>query len=327
MTKLPPGLRGTFAALLLAPLLVLAAAAAGAQELKDRMIRFVNPFAAAGTTDIIARSIAEQITQRTGQKTMVESRAGGGSTIGTALVAHAAPDGTTVLITSNSFSINAVLRKDLQYDTAALEPLCMIVESPQVIAVNASSPYRTLKDLVEAARAQPGKLSFGSSGPGSSQHIAGEVLKMAAGIDLTYVPYPGGAPAITAVLGDHMTSVFTNYAELKPHIDAGKLRPLAVATRERVALMPNLPTFSEQGYAVQASVFFGFLAPPKTPAKTLAALEEMITDALGSPDVRGKLTSLGLVIEPRCGANFRSYLEAQRDEYARVIKAANIKVQ
>jgi tripartite-type tricarboxylate transporter receptor subunit TctC len=309
----------------LAAALALSASATLAQELKDKVIRFVNPFAAAGTTDIIARTIADQITQKSGQKTLVESRSGAGSIIGTAHVATSPADGSTVLITSNSFSINAVMRRDLPYDSAALEPICMIVESPQVIAVNATSPYRTLKDLAEAAKVQPGKLSFASSGPGSSQHIAGEVFKMAAGIDLTYIPFPGGAPAITAVLGDHVTSVFTNYAELKPHIDAGRLRPLAVATHQRVPLLPNLPNFIEQGYAVEASVFFGFLAPPRTPARTVATLEEMIGSALSVPEVRAKLTSLGLVIEQRCGDRFRTYLEAQRDEYARVIKAANIK--
>jgi len=298
---------------------------ARSQELKERIIRFVNPFAAAGTTDIIARTIADQITQKSAQRTMVESKPGGGSTIGTAHVAGAAPDGATVLITSNSFSINAVMRKDLLYDTAALEPICMIVESPQVLVVNASSPFKTLKDLVDAAKAQPGKLSYASSGPGSSQHIAGEVFKMAAGIDLIYAPFPGGAPAITALLGDHVTSVFTNYAELKPHIDAGKLRPLAVATHQRVAFLPNLANFVEQGYPVEASVFFGFLAPPRTSARIVGALEEMITGALSAPDVRARLTSLGLVIEQRCGTRFRTYLESQREEYTLVIKTANIK--
>ena len=216
--------------------LALAASAPGslAQDLKDKAIRIIVPFPPGGTADTIARLVSQQATQASGQKIVIENRPGAGTIIGTDAVARSVPDGTTLLIMSNSFFINAIVRASLPYDPMAMEPTCFLVDSPQVLVVHEAQPYRTLKDFVDAAKAKPGELSYAAVGPATTQHIAGEMFKQAAGINLTYVPFTGGAPAVNAILGNHVTSVLANYNEVQEHIASGKLRALAVSSRARL---------------------------------------------------------------------------------------------
>jgi tripartite-type tricarboxylate transporter receptor subunit TctC len=172
-----------------------------AQDLRGKTIHIVNPFAAGGTTDEVARLIARQASEGGRQSVIVETRAGAGSIVGSAQVARSAPDGTNILMVSNSFIINSLLRTDLPYETMSLQPLCMLVESTQVLVVNAASSYRIFNDFIDDARRRPNELNYASSGPGTSQHIAGETLKRQAGVSITYVPFQGGAPAVSALLG------------------------------------------------------------------------------------------------------------------------------
>ncbi len=240
----------------------------------------VVPFPPGGTADSITRLISQQA-NTAGFKLIVENRPGAGTIIGTEHVAHAAPDGTTLLIMSNSFVINAIVRAKLPYDPFTLEPLCLVASSPQVIVVNEASPYRTLKDLIEAARAQPGALSFGALGPATTQHIAGEMLMHAANVKLTYVPFTGGAPAVNALLGQHVTAVMANYNEVMEQLKAGKLRALAIASCERLKAIPDVPTFIEAGYKdFEASAFFGFVTTSGTPKDTVSQLNAMLMTAL-----------------------------------------------
>ncbi|MEA2873731.1 MAG: hypothetical protein QOH67_3707 [Hyphomicrobiales bacterium] len=299
-----------------------------AQDLKDKVIKIVVPFPAGGTADIIARLIGQQATQDTGQKIIIENRPGAGTIIGTEVVARSAPDGTSLLMMSNSFVINAVVRASLPYDPMSLEPVCFLVDSPQVLVVHESSPFRSLKDLVEAAKAKPGELSYATVGPATTQHIAGEMFKQAAQINLTYVPFTGGAPAVNAILGGHVTSVLTNYNEVMEHVHSGKLRALAVTSRERLKQLPNVPTFMEAGYKdYETSAFFGLVAPAKTPRETIARLATMLTSALRALAVTEKLVAQGLDVVGTCEDNFRAHIKRQYEKYVRAVKEAGIRAE
>ena len=302
---------------------------AGAQDLREKTIRIVVPFPPGGSADILARLVGQQATQASGQKIVVENRPGAGTIIASEAVARSAPDGTTMMIMSNSFVINGIVRASLPYDPmTSFEPVCFLVDSPQVLVVNEASPYRTLKDLVEAARARPGELSYAAVGPATTQHIAGEMFKQAADINLTYVPYPGGAPAVTALVGNHVHSVLANYNEVMEQLRAGRLRPLAVASRRRIRPLPDVPTFIEAGYKdYETSAFFGTVVPAKTPKDAIAQLSTMMTDALKAPDVTAKLVAQGLDIVGTCGEDFRAHIRRQHDKYARAIRAGNIKAE
>jgi len=206
--------------------------------------------------------------------------------------------------------------------------VCFLVDSPQVLVVNETAPFRTLKELVDAATARPGELSYAAVGPATTQHIAGEMFKHAARINLTYVPYAGGAPAVTALVGGHVTTVLANYNEVMEQLRAGKLRPLAVASRERIKPLPDVPTFIEAGYRdFETSAFFGVVAPARTPPDTLAQLAAMLVSALKAPDVTAKLTAQGLEIIGTCGEDFRAHIRRQHEKYTRAIRDANIKAE
>jgi tripartite-type tricarboxylate transporter receptor subunit TctC len=321
-------LKLTLSAIAALACIVLAPHAAGAQDLRDKTIRIVVPFPPGGSADTLARLVSQEATQSTGQKFLVENRPGAGTIIGTDAVARAAPDGTTLLIMSNSFFINAIVRSSLPYDPMAMEPTCFLVDSPQVLVVHEAQPYRTLKDFVDAAKAKPGELSYAAVGPATTQHIAGEMFKQAAGINLTYVPFTGGAPAVNAILGNHVTSVLANYNEVQEHIASGKLRALAVSSRLRLKALPDVPTFIEGGYKdYEASAFFGFVAPAKTPKPTLTQIETMLASAVNAPEVAAKLTQQGLDVAPSCGDDFRAYIKRQHGKYERAIKDAGIKAE
>src|SRR5262245_527227 len=213
-----------------------------------RTIKIVVPFAPGGGTDILGRLLAEHINRAYGQTVVVENRPGAGTVIGTEAVARAAPDGNTVLLVANSFIINPNLKR-LNYDPlTSFEPICHLTRSPNVVAVHAASPYRTLADLIDAARAKPGGLTMAVNGPATSQHIGFEMLKRAAAVNFTFVPFNGGGPSVTAALGQHVDAVFVNFPSGAEQIKAGRLRPLAVASRSRIEPLPELPTIAESGY-------------------------------------------------------------------------------
>ena len=267
---------------------------AAGQSPSGRTIRMVVPFAPGGTADIIARLLGEQ-TGLVGTTVTVENRPGGGTIIGTEIVARSPADGTTLGLIANSFVITPSLRPSLSYNPlTSFEPVCLLVDSPQLIVVNSASPYRTLADLATAARAKPGELTYATVGPGTTQHIAFEMFKRAAAIDLTYVPYGGGTPAANALLGGHVTVVLQNYSELIEHVRAGKLRVLAVTTRKRLDDLPDVPTVSESGYeGYEVAAWFGLVTPAKTPKDTLDRLGQMFTAALMTPKVQTSLRTAG----------------------------------
>jgi tripartite-type tricarboxylate transporter receptor subunit TctC len=308
--------------------LALPGGAALAQTAAGKTTRIVVPFPAGGTADVIARIIAQQAQQASGQSIVIENRPGAGTIIATDLVNRAAPDGTTLLLMANSFVINPSLRATLPYDPLSFEPICLLVNSPQVIVVNSASPYQSLANFFAAVKARPGELSYATVGPATTQHIAGEALRRAAGLNLTYVPYQGGAPAVNALLGGHVAAVLTNYSEVMEQVNAGKLRALAVTTRERIPPLPNVPTLAEAGHLDQeATAWFGVMAPPKTPKETTAQLIATFKAALQTPEVAAKLTAQGLYPVGACGADFAEHIRQQHESYARAVRELNIKAE
>ena len=293
-----------------------------------RTIRIVVPFPAGGSADILARLLGEQINKANGPTVVIENRPGGGASIAYEAVARAAPDGNTLVINGNSIVINPNLRK-VNYDPiASFEPICYLVSSPNLIVVNSDSPYRTLNDYIAAARAKPGELAFAAVGPATTQHIGFEQFKRLANINVTYVPYTGGAPAITALLGGHVSAALQNYSEAVEQLNVGKLRALASLTRERIPPLPNVPTAAELGLKdYEVEVWFGVLAPAKTPKDATAQLATWFKAAMQAPDVRQKLNNLGLYPVGTCLDDFAAHIRRQFDDYGRIIREANIEAE
>jgi tripartite-type tricarboxylate transporter receptor subunit TctC len=300
----------------------------GAWSQTTRTIKIVVPAAPGGTLDILARLLAEQIGRAQGRTMIIENRTGAAQIIGTEAVSRAAPDGNTLLITSNTFVISPHLRKVNYNPLASFEPICNVASSPIVIVVNSASRYRTLADLLNAARAKPGELTMASFGPANTLHIAVETLKRAANVNMTYIPYPGGAPAIIALLGEHVTSVIDTYPAAVEQLKASKLRALATASRTRIEPLPDVPTIAESGYKdYEAEAWVGLVAPAKTPKETVSQLAGWFTAALQVPEFKAKLAMQGLYPVGMCGEDFGAFIRKQYDDYGRAIREANIKAE
>jgi tripartite-type tricarboxylate transporter receptor subunit TctC len=291
-----------------------------------RTIKIVVPFPPGGTADIVARLLADQISRAQGLTMLVENRPGAASVVGTEAVSRAAPDGNTVLISANSFIINALLKKLSYEPLTSFEPICNLVRSPQVLAVNSASPYRTLADLFVASRAKPSGLTLASVGPATAQHIAFEMLKRRANVDMIFIPFAGTAPAVGSLLGGHVTSVLVNYPEVAEPLQAGKLRALASTLQVRTEQLPNVPTVAESGYPdFESETWIGVVAPAKTPKETVARLANWFTVAMQTLEIKTQLANLGLSQVGVCGGDFAAYLRKQNDEYGRAIREASIK--
>jgi tripartite-type tricarboxylate transporter receptor subunit TctC len=293
-----------------------------------RTIRIVLGVPPGGSIDFLARLLADQISSTTGQTMIVESKPGAGGIIAAEAVARATPDGNTLLINNNGTLISAILRK-VNYDPiASFEPICYLVTTPQIIVVNSASPYRTLAELLDAARQKPGELSIASVGPNTTQHIGIERLKRLAGTDLTYVPYPGGATTINALLGEHITAAVLNWSEIGEHIIAGKGRALATMAPQHIEPLPDLPTVAESGYRdFETDVWFGVVAPAKTPKETVAQLIDWFRTAVTAPQVKAKLVAQALYANPKCGADFDAHLRRQAASLTQLIHDLDFKAE
>ena len=286
----------------------------------------VVPFAAGGGIDIFARLLADEIGRSGETSVVVEDRPGASSMIGTEYVARAAPDGATVLISSNSTLITPVLRKSAFDPARDLTPVCILAESPQVIVVKADAPYKSLADLVAAARGAPGALTIGSNGPASTQHLVAEMFKRVAGADMTYVPYPGGAPAVNAVIGGHITAVAANFSEVHTQIDAGLIRALATTASQRIAAAPATPTAREEGVDFDMTSWHGVALPAKAPPDVVARVEKLFMTALNAPELRAKLALHQYAPTGVCGAPVADFTRRQMDSITNIARAANIRL-
>jgi tripartite-type tricarboxylate transporter receptor subunit TctC len=285
-----------------------------------RTIKVIISVPPGGAIDLLVRVLADYIGRTNGQTLIIESRPGAGSAIAAEAAARATPDGSTLLVNVNGMLINSILRK-VNFDPLGFEPICLLVNSPQVLAVNATSSYRTLGDLITAARQKPGELAVATVGPNTTQHLAIGRLMRRAGINMTYVPYPGGAPAINALLGGHVTAVLQNYSEIGPQLNAGALRALATPSAKRIEPLPDVPTIAEQGFSgFEAEVWFGLVAPPKTPHDAIAQLIDWFSAALQADEVRTKLAAQALYPQMKCGADFAAHIRHQFEEYVGAIR-------
>jgi tripartite-type tricarboxylate transporter receptor subunit TctC len=317
-------LRALKAAGLGAILLMLGAFDADAQG--TRTVKIVVPYPPGSGPDILSRMMADQIGRTGGPTVVVENRPGGGTVIGNEAVARAAPDGNTVLLVANSFVINPAMKRGNYEVVRDFEPVCHLAATPMVLVVQGSASYRTLNDLIADAKARPGQVVFSSGGPASSLHVAIEVLKRAAGIEITYVPYAGTAPAINALMGGHVTTVWADYPTVVSQLKAGTLRPLVTTSGKRVSALPDVPTLTETGITkYEADIFYGIVAPAKTPADELAKLSGWFGTALKAAEVQPKLAQQGLFPVGACGAPFADFMRRTTDDYTRIITEANIK--
>ena len=315
-------------AIALAATSFLALAAPSAWSQPAGTIKIVVPYTPGSGPDILSRLMAEQIGRAQGPTVVVENRPGGGTVIGTEAVERAEPDGHTVLLVANSFVANPPLKRANYDPTKSFDPVCYLAATPMVLVVLGSSPYRTLNDLIAAARAKPGELAFASGGPGSSLHVAIEVLKRAANINITYVPYGGTAPAINALMGNHVAAVWADYPTVVSQRASGTLRGLVTTSRTRVEALPDVPTLIETGISnYEADIFYGLVAPAKTPPEIINQLSSLFTGALKAPDMKPKLAQQGLFPVGICGAQFGAYLQRMVDDYTRIIREANITVK
>ena len=289
-------------------------------------LKIIVPYAPGGSVDLLSRLLGEQISKARGVTVITENKPGASAILGTEAVARAAPDGATVGFVANSFVINAQIRK-LSYDPlTSFEPLCHLVDSPQVIVVNAKSPYKTLAEFLAAARAKPGELSIGALGPATTQHVAVAMFLKTAKIDLNFVPFQGGAPASQALLGSHVTSIIGNYSEVSPQVEAGELRILATTAASRIAPLPDVPTVREMGLDFEVTAWFALVATGKTPAPVVASLIDAFSSAMKTPEMQARLRPLQLYPVNVCGAPFGEFLRKQNEAMGPIVKEAGIKL-
>ena len=291
-------------------------------------MRIIVPFPAGGSADSLVRVVGQHLSKRWQQSVIIDNKPGGGTVIAGALAAKSPADGYTLLVIANSLTINAKLRANLPYDgLKAFEPVAQLVHSPQVIAVNSASPYKTLAELLRDAKSKPGTLSYSTVGPATTQHIAGEAFKRATGTDFTYAAFTGGALAANAVSGGHVTMVLTNLNEVAGLLESGKLRPLAVTTRDRLEALPQVPTVIEQGYKdYEAVAWFALATPAGTSTDIVQKIADDLQAALADPEVKQKLIGAGLYPNYMGPKALAVHIQQEFERYSRVIDEARIKL-
>lgn len=298
---------------------------ARAGEFPDRRVTIVVAYPAGGSSDIFARAIANFLTKRWSQPVVVDNRGGGGTIVGTQYVAQSPPDGYTLLVTAYAFTANPLLKDNLPYEPASLVPLALIGTSPSMLVINAGLPYRTIGDLVAMARAKPGALLLGSSGNGSSPHIAAELFADEVGIEITHVPYKGMGPAMNDLLGGQVMGIF-DIPTAMANVRNGRLRAIGIAAPERHPAAPEVPTFRELGINLVSGTWYGFFLPAGTPGDVQATLHAAIESALMDPDVRHAIDRTGLVIRPASQEAFRLFLAEESARLKRLIDARGMKI-
>ena len=294
-----------------------------AQAYPTKPVTIIVPFAAGGTTDILARIIGQALTAELGQSVVVDNRAGAGGNIGGQAAAKAAPDGHTLFMgTVGTHAINASLYKKMPFDPVKdFAPLTRVANVPNLLVANPAQPYKSVKDLIAYAKANPGKVNFGSSGNGSSIHLSGELFKSLAKVDMVHVPYKGSAPAVTDLMGNQIGIMFDNMPSAIQHVRSGKLVPLAVTTAKRSPELPSVPTIAEAGVpGYEATSWFGMFAPAGTPAPVLAKLNAAIVKVLAQPDVKKKINEQGAEVYSETPEQFAAFIQAESVKWGKVVK-------
>jgi tripartite-type tricarboxylate transporter receptor subunit TctC len=303
-------------------------AAAHAQSWPSKPIRYIVPFPPGGATDILARSIADKLGPALGQPVIVENRAGAAGNVGTELAAKAAPDGYTILMVTVAQSISETLYAKLAYNLMRdLAPVILVARVPNVMVVHPSVPARSVKEFIDYAKANPGKVNFASSGSGTSIHMSAELFKLLAGVDIVHIPYKGSAAALTDLIGGQVSVMFDNLPPSMPHIRSGKLRALAITTTTRYPTLPDLPTMVEAGVpGYEASSWFGIMVPAGTPKDIVARLNAEVRKIMALPDVRERFDQQGAIASPGTPEDFDAFIRAEIAKWGKVVKASGAKV-
>ncbi|HYF06796.1 MAG TPA: tripartite tricarboxylate transporter substrate binding protein [Acetobacteraceae bacterium] len=292
-----------------------------------RPIRVVIPFAPGGGTDNLVRTIEPLVSRSLGQPLVIENRPGAGSTVGTEIVARAEPDGYTLLALDSTFTINPALMPRLPYDSARdFAPVSLLANAPIVLVVHPAVQARTIQELVALARAQPGRLSFASGGNGAPTHLAGEMLKAAAGVDITHLPYRGSGPAMNDVIAGHVPMTFNGLSAAGPQIREGRVRALAVTGPRRAAAFPDIPTFAESGLGdVDVYTHWGVLTRAGTPVPVIARLSQAFAQAVNAPELAERLGAMGFVPAPGTPEAYAETIARETSRFGAIIRAANIR--
>jgi tripartite-type tricarboxylate transporter receptor subunit TctC len=299
---------------------------AHAQAWPEKPVTLVVPFPAGGTTDVLARALAEKLQQSLGQPVIVESKPGAGATLGADFVAKARPDGYTLLVGAVHHTIATSVYKKLPYDFQKdFAPLTVIAMVPNVLVVSASSPVRSVADLVAQAKSARPELSYGSNGNGTAQHLIGTQFQNQTGTTLLHIPYKGSGPLTTDLLGGQVTLSFDTITPVLPHIQAGKLRPLAVSTARRSSALPNVPTLAESGLAgFDMGTWFGVLAPAATPKAVLARLSDEMIKVIHSPDFRKRMADIGAEPIGNTPEQMGRQIRDETEKFAKLVRQANV---
>src|SRR5712671_2431726 len=321
---------GFVAFMRIAVLAALGVTSALAQSYPAKPIRILIAQAPGSATDVVARVVGNRLSEGLGQPIVVEARPGAGGVLGTEAAARAAADGYTLFMGNNStHGSNPALYAKLPYDAVNdFAPIAFVASVPYVLVVDPSLPVNSVQELIALAKSKPGKLNYASAGNGSTHHFCGELLKSMAGIDMTHVPYKGSGPAIAGLLGGDVSLMFANVADIGAQIKGGKVKPLAVTTAKRAAMLPDVPTMAEVGlpdFEIQS--WFGLLAPAGTPAAVVARLNAETVKVLGRADVKATLAAQGLEVAPGTPEQFGAYIKSEIARFGRIAKAAGIKAE
>jgi tripartite-type tricarboxylate transporter receptor subunit TctC len=307
----------------------LALTAPGAAEnYPERVVRIVNPYPPGGSVDVMARLLAQKLSDSLGQQFIVENRSGGGGNTGSDSVAKAEPDGYTLLFTApGPLTINQTLYSKLSFDPAAdFAPIALFATSPIVLIVHPGVPANNVQELTALARKEPGKINFASAGNGTTNHLSGEMFKSMAKIDIVHVPYRGAGPAMNDLVGGHVQMFFDLMPVVLPQVTAGKVRAIGIAGATRASALPNVPTVAEQGVpGFDASSWYGLVAPAKTPEPVLAKLRDEVAKALKAPDMIARVRELGSEPGTAFGKDFGAFMAAETKKWAEVIRASGAK--
>jgi len=300
-----------------------------AQDYPHKPIKLVVGYAAGGATDVIARLVGQKLGDSLGQTVLIENRSGANSNVGAEAVARSPADGYTIFVFTIANTINATLYSKLAYDPQKdFAPVGLIAKVPNILVVNNSVPVKTLAEYVAYAKAQPQGITFASSGSGSSIHLSGEMFKMITGLNMLHVPYRGSAPAVTDLIGGQVQSMFDNAPSAMPHIQGGRLRPIAITGPQRSPLLPDVPTVAESGYAgFDVQSWFGLALPQGTPQPIVDKLNAELNKALALPDVKKRLGELGATPAGGTPADMRGFIDAELKRWNAVVKASGAKVE
>jgi tripartite-type tricarboxylate transporter receptor subunit TctC len=308
-------------------LATLAIAPARAQDAyPNRPVKIMIAFPVGGLLDTVSRIVGEKLSGLLGQQFIIEARPGAGGTLATAAVAKSEPDGYTLMMINDNHALNPSVFRNIPYDSVKdFAPVGFVGYTPLLLVANPTLPMQNAKDLAEAAKQKPGTITYGSVGVGSASHLAGVMFEGAASVQWQHVPYRGGAPALNDLIAGHVNTMFMSPVVSLQHLQNGKLKALAIAAPNRLEILPNIPTMAEAGYPVDASYWFGLVAPAGTPPAVLAKLEKALAEVLAMPDVRKRLTDMGAIVRPLNGKQFGDYIGAELVKWADVVKKAGVK--